>query len=92
MRALVENAQGYDVVLVASNKPDAAGIAWARTGGLATWARDSKGIEKEEFDGLLSEALEEHSVGTIALAGRGRARPYQRPGRAKGNGGDCPEQ
>ena len=69
MRALVENARGYEVVLVASNKPDAAGIAWARSRGLATWARDSKGVGKEEFDRILSDALEEHGVGTIALAG-----------------------
>ena len=30
MRALVEKASGYDVVLVASNKPAAEGLAWAR--------------------------------------------------------------
>jgi phosphoribosylglycinamide formyltransferase-1 len=69
MRALVERAEDYDVVLVASNKPDAAGLEWARSRGLATWTRDSKGVSKEEFDRLLSNALEDQHVGTIALAG-----------------------
>jgi phosphoribosylglycinamide formyltransferase-1 len=69
MRALVENAQGYEVVLVASNKPEAPGLEWARAHGAKIWALDSKGIGKEEFDRILSDALEEHGVGTIALAG-----------------------
>ena len=69
MRALVELAQDYEVALVASNKPDAAGLDWARQRGLATWTLDSKGVPKEEYDRLLSAALEEHGVGTIALAG-----------------------
>ena len=69
MKALVERAQGYDVVLVASNKPFAPGLEWARSVGLPTWAWDSKGVDKEEFDRVLSGALEDHQVGTIALAG-----------------------
>jgi phosphoribosylglycinamide formyltransferase-1 len=69
MRALVDKAHGYDVVLVASNKPDAVGLEWARGRGLQTWARDSKAIAKEQFDRELSEVLDERQVGTIALAG-----------------------
>jgi phosphoribosylglycinamide formyltransferase-1 len=69
MRALVEQASNYEVVLVASNKPQAAGLEWARERGLTTWALDSKGVEKEEFDRILSSALEQHDVGTVALAG-----------------------
>jgi phosphoribosylglycinamide formyltransferase-1 len=69
MRALVERAANYEVVLVASNKVQAAGLAWARERGLPTWASDSKGVEKEEFDRILSAALERHEAGTIALAG-----------------------
>lgn len=69
MRALVEQAKNYEVVLVASNKPEAPGLDWARERGLPTFARDSKGIEKEQYDRILSDALEEHEVGTIALAG-----------------------
>ena len=37
--------------------------------GLHTWRRDSKGFGREEFDREMSAALEEHGVGTIALAG-----------------------
>lgn len=69
MQALVEQAKGYDVVLVASNKPHAAGLDWARARGIPTWAWDSKGVDKEEFDRAMSAALDEHRVGTIALAG-----------------------
>jgi phosphoribosylglycinamide formyltransferase-1 len=69
MRALVENADSYEVALVASNKPDAGGLQWARARGLRTWAKDSKGMAKEAFDRELSHALDEHMIGTIALAG-----------------------
>jgi phosphoribosylglycinamide formyltransferase-1 len=69
MRALAAGARNYEVVLVASNKPDAAGLAWARERGLPTWSLESKGTEKLAYDQTLSAALEEHDVGTIALAG-----------------------
>ncbi len=69
MRALVERAEAYEVVLVASNKPHAPGLDWARAQGLPTWAGESKDVEKERFDRTLSAALDDHGVGTIALAG-----------------------
>jgi phosphoribosylglycinamide formyltransferase 1 len=69
MRALVEEANGYEVALVASNKPHADGLAWAGDRGLQTWALESKGMAKEEYDRLLDCALDEHRIGTIALAG-----------------------
>jgi phosphoribosylglycinamide formyltransferase-1 len=69
MRALVEKAEGYEVALVASNKPEAAGLQWAHSRGVATWACDSKGMGKEEFDRIMSATLDEHGIGTIALAG-----------------------
>ena len=69
MRALVEGAKDYEVVLVASNKPHAAGLDWARAAGIPTWAWDSKGVEKEAFDRVLSAALVDHRVGSVALAG-----------------------
>jgi phosphoribosylglycinamide formyltransferase 1 len=69
MRALVEQANGYDVVLVASNKPDAEGLHWASAHGLKTWTLESKGLDKGQFDRELSEALDAHDAGTIALGG-----------------------
>lgn len=69
MRALVEQADGYQVVLVASNKPDAPGLAFARQAGIPTWAHDSRGMAREDFDALLTEALSERGAGTVALAG-----------------------
>lgn len=69
MRALVQQANGYEVVLVASNKPTAAGVEWASKRGLQTWALESKGMDKEAFDRRLSEALQEQAIGTVALAG-----------------------
>ena len=69
MRALVEKAHGYEVVLVASNRPDAPGLQWARSQGLPTWATDSRGIAREEFDAAVSQVLKDYRVGTIALAG-----------------------
>jgi len=69
MRALVAHAKNYEVALIASNKPHAAGLEWAREQELPTWALDSKGIDKEEFDRTLSAAREDQDIGTIALAG-----------------------
>jgi phosphoribosylglycinamide formyltransferase-1 len=69
MRALVEQASGYEVVLVASNKPQAEGLDWARSRGLPTWTFDSKGVDRAQFDSLLADVIDEHRVGTIALAG-----------------------
>jgi len=69
MRALVEQADGYEVVLVAANRPDAEGLAWAAARGIATWAEDSRGQDRDAFDGKLAEAIEASGAGTIALAG-----------------------
>jgi phosphoribosylglycinamide formyltransferase-1 len=69
MRALVEAAAGYEVVLVASNKPQCEGLDWARAQGIPTWTYDSKGVERTRFDTLLADALEDHRIGTVALAG-----------------------
>jgi phosphoribosylglycinamide formyltransferase-1 len=69
MRALAERARTYSVALVASNKQQAPALDWAREHGLATWALDSKGVAREEYDRILSATLDENQVGTIALAG-----------------------
>lgn len=69
MQALVEQADGYDVVLVASNKPQAAGVDWARAEMIPTWVWDGRAVERAAFDDELDKALRAHGVGTVALAG-----------------------
>jgi phosphoribosylglycinamide formyltransferase-1 len=69
MRALVEQASGYDVVLIASNKPLAPGLAWAQERDIPTWTLDSRGMEKSVWEAALEQSLNDHRIGTIALAG-----------------------
>ena len=69
MKALVEQASGYNVVLVASNNPAAPGLGWAAEHSIPTWARDSRGVEKSDWEASLDDTLAKHGVGTIALAG-----------------------
>jgi formyltetrahydrofolate-dependent phosphoribosylglycinamide formyltransferase len=69
MMALVEQACGYEVAMVASDKPDAAGIAWAAARGLATFALSPKGIGKPAYEAALDRALRDAGVEVIALAG-----------------------
>ena len=69
LRAVVDQADGYSVVLVACNKPLAEGLDFARSSGIPTWTWDSRGVDRETFDGMLDRALEDHRVGTVALAG-----------------------
>ena len=69
MRAIVEQSDGYEVVLVASNNPLAPGLDWARGRTIPTWTWDSRGIEKAVWEAALDQALGDHRIGTIALAG-----------------------
>lgn len=69
MMALVEQARGYEVALVASDKPDAPGLAWATARGLPTFALSPKGIGKAAYEAALDRALREAGVEVIALAG-----------------------
>lgn len=66
MRALIDRAAGYEVVLVASNRLHAPGLDTARMLGVPTFAHDAK---REEFEAALQSALDDHRIGTIALAG-----------------------
>jgi phosphoribosylglycinamide formyltransferase 1 len=70
MMSLVEQAgTAYEVALVASDKPDAAGIAWARERGLPVWALSPKGIGKPTYEAQLDAAIRDSGAGIIALAG-----------------------
>jgi phosphoribosylglycinamide formyltransferase-1 len=69
MMALVEQAQGYQVVLVASDKPEAPGLAWARDRGLPTFALSPKGIGKPAYEAAMDAAIRDAGADAIALAG-----------------------
>lgn len=61
--------RAYEIVLVASNVPEARGLVLARRLGIKTWAQSHKGMTRDAFDAALDEALLEHRVELIALAG-----------------------
>jgi phosphoribosylglycinamide formyltransferase-1 len=67
MMALVE--AGIPVGLVASDKPDAPGIAWANQRGIATFALSPKGIGKAAYEAQVDAALRGAGCELIALAG-----------------------
>jgi phosphoribosylglycinamide formyltransferase-1 len=74
MQALVEAARAPDypaeIALVLSNRPDAAGLAWARAQGIATLAVDHKAFpSREAFDEAVDAALRAAGVELVALAG-----------------------
>lgn len=70
MQALVEASRDpacpYEVALVASDKADAPGLAWAHAQGIATFAAPKGKVEREA---AIDAALRSAGVGAIALAG-----------------------
>src|SRR5436190_12682172 len=75
MLALIQAAkdQDYpaDIVLVVSNRQDAAGLARAREAGIATAVVDyrSFGTDREAFEQVLDGELRKHRIELICLAG-----------------------
>ncbi len=59
----------YEVVLVASNDPDAPGLALAAAEGVATFALPHKGLTREAHDASMEAAVLEAGADTIVLAG-----------------------
>jgi formyltetrahydrofolate-dependent phosphoribosylglycinamide formyltransferase len=59
----------YELVLVASNDPDAPGLAVAAAEGIATWSRSHKGLGRDAFDALVDAQLREAGAEFVALAG-----------------------
>lgn len=59
----------YEIVLVASNVPEARGLVLARRFGIKTWAKSHKGMDRAEFDRLVDAELRRHDVELVALAG-----------------------
>ncbi len=73
MQALAEYKRiadpAYELVLVASNVPEARGLVLARRFGIKTWAMSHVGRDRAEFDRLVSAELGRHGVEVVALAG-----------------------
>jgi phosphoribosylglycinamide formyltransferase-1 len=68
MRALVE--AGLPVSAVISNRPDAAGLAFARERGIATSIVDHTAFAaREAFDAALAAAIDRHAPRLVVLAG-----------------------
>lgn len=73
MMALVEASRAadcpYEVVVVASDKPAAPGLDWARANGIATFSLSPADIGKPAYEAALDAALRQAGTETIALAG-----------------------
>jgi len=75
MASLIEAAKADDypaaIVLVISNRPDAAGLAYARSAGIATVVVDHTrfGGDREAFERELQAALQAHRIEVLCLAG-----------------------
>lgn len=59
----------YEVVLVASNDPAAAGLVLAQAEGIATFALPHKGMTREAHDTAMEAAVMKADADTIVLAG-----------------------
>jgi phosphoribosylglycinamide formyltransferase-1 len=59
----------YEIVLVASNQPEARGLKIANAEGIATFAQSHKGLAREAHEAIMDRALREAGAEYIALAG-----------------------
>lgn len=59
----------YEVVLVATNDPDAEGLALAAAEGIATFALSHKGMARADHDAAMERAARDANAEYIALAG-----------------------
>jgi phosphoribosylglycinamide formyltransferase 1 len=59
----------YEITLVASNNPDAAGLTLAKAEGVVTFAHPHKGLTREAHDEIMHSAIIAAKADTIALAG-----------------------
>lgn len=59
----------FEIVLVASNNPEAHGLALAAGEGIATFAHSHVGMKRAEFDTVIDAQLRRAGVEYVALAG-----------------------
>lgn len=70
MQALVAHAGStYEVVVVASDRPNAPGLAWALEHGIPTFALSPKEVGKATYEVALDAALRAAGAEYLALAG-----------------------
>src|ERR1700688_3805067 len=75
MVALIEAAKDKnypaEIALVLSNRPDAGGLATARSAGIATEVVDhvAFGKDRAAFDGAMQAVLEKYRIDIVCLAG-----------------------
>ena len=70
MRSIVEARTGLEVKAVISNRPEAAGLEWARAQGIATAVVDHKAFaSRDAFDAALAAEIERHRPDLVLLAG-----------------------
>lgn len=62
----------YEIALVASNDPEAPGLALAAAEGVSTFALGHKGMKRADYDAILDRELEAAGVRYVALAGHMR--------------------
>jgi phosphoribosylglycinamide formyltransferase-1 len=69
-QAIAEARLPVDIVAVISNRPQAAGLAWARERGLTAIALDhTEHPDRAAFDALLADEVERHQPDLVVLAG-----------------------
>jgi formyltetrahydrofolate-dependent phosphoribosylglycinamide formyltransferase len=59
----------YEIVLVASNKPEATGLRLAQAEGVPTYALSHKGLAREDHDAAMDAAIRASGAEWVALAG-----------------------
>ena len=59
----------YEIVLVASNQPEAPGLRIAEAEGIATFARSHRGLEREAHEAIIDEAMRDAGAEYLALCG-----------------------
>jgi len=70
MRSIVEAGLAADIRAVISNRPDAAGLDYARERGIATAVVDHKRYaDRDHFDRALATEIDRHAPDLVVLAG-----------------------
>ena len=59
----------FEIILVAANDPDAAGLAFAAAENIPTLAQSHKGMKRAEFDAILDAEIRNSKADYVVLAG-----------------------